>query len=150
MALPDCDRCHSCFSIFTSPAATPSSIVPDVTASHTPDTCGPGTAEPAFVGVGRWAAHPAAPPIDAITRAILREPTKPERIRTKTSRRCHLRVYTIKIGSDGRRATPNRASHAGMFPFSQSDDVDDWLSAASRSAPKARCATTYSTDSRLP
>src|SRR3982751_6044005 len=102
MALPDCDRCHSCFSIFMSPAATPSSIVADVTASHTPATCGPATAEPALVVAGLWAAHPAAHPIDAIARATLKEPTKPERIRTKTSRRCDLRVYTIKIGSDGR------------------------------------------------
>src|SRR5262245_41860292 len=113
MALPDCDRCHSCFSIFTSPAATPSSIVADVTASHTPETCGPAAVEPAFAVAGRRATHPAAFPIDASARATLKKPTKPERIRTKTSRRCHLRFYTIKLGSDARRATPNLSPHAG-------------------------------------
>src|SRR5678809_833907 len=118
MALPDWDRCHSCFSIFTSPAATPSSIVPEVTASHTPDTCGPPVAEPAFAVVGLcWAAHPAALAIDAIARATLKRPTKPERIRTKTSRRCHLRFYTIKIGSDERRATAEIARRAPVDGF---------------------------------
>src|SRR5678815_3273803 len=54
--------------------------------------------------------------MDAIARATLKEPTKPERIRTKTSRRCHLRVYTIKLGSDERRATPNLRRTPGSVP----------------------------------
>src|SRR5262245_35124565 len=99
MAEPDCDRCHSCFSMRTSPAAMPSSMVADVTASQTPETWGPAAAEPALLAAGRRAAHPAAHPSAAIVRATLKKPTKPaNRIRTKYLPALHPSVYTIKIG----------------------------------------------------
>src|SRR5580765_3466026 len=101
MALPDWDRCHSCFSIFTSPAATPSSIVADVTASQTPESCGPAAAEPAFAVAGWRAAHPAAHPRDAIARANLANPKPANRIRTN-----NLPALTTSILHDQTRFRP--------------------------------------------
>src|SRR5690242_17640673 len=126
MADPDWDRCHSCFSIRTSPAAAPSSIVADVTASQTPEICGPAAAEPAFAVACRRAAHPAAHPMDAIARATFKKPTKPERIRTKTLPALYPRVYTIKIGPGGRRATAEIARRAWGRDLLTMQSIGGW------------------------